>query len=116
MKTLTFDELPRAVSQLGEEIREIKSMLAQRLEPQSAPTQDQILNVKGAAAFLELSVPTVRSKTSRGELPSMKKGNRVYYSLVELMEYLKTGKRKSNSEIEAEADVYLSAKKKGTAL
>ena len=107
----TFDDLPQAVGHLSEEIREIKAMLAQRLEPQSTPTQDQILTVGEAAAFLSLSVPTVRSKVHRGELPSMKKGNRVYFSQSELMEYLKTGKRKSNSEIEMEAQMHLNERK-----
>lgn len=109
--TLSFDDLPRAIGHLGEEIRVIKSMLAQRLEPQSTPIQDQILTVEEAAAFLRLSVPTVRSKTSRGELPFMKKGNRLYFSQSELTAYLKSGKRKSNHEIQAEAESYLSVRK-----
>lgn len=114
LKSLSFDDLPKAVCHLSEEIREIKLMLAQHIEPQLPLQQDQILTVEEAAAFLRLSVPTVRSKTSRGELPFMKKGNRVYLSMSDLMDYLKSGKRKSNAEIQTEAESYLSGRKEGS--
>ncbi len=110
---ISFDDLPMAVCHLSEEIREIKSMLAQRIEPQSVPTQDQILTAEEAAAFLRLSVPTVYSKVSRGELTVMKQGNRLYFSIADLMKYLKSGKRKSNAEVQAEAGEYISKCKKG---
>jgi excisionase family DNA binding protein len=56
---------------------------------------------------LGLSAPTMYSKVSRGELPVMKRGNRLYFSKKELLEYLKAGRKKTNAEIEAEAQAYL---------
>ena len=67
----------------------------------------ELLTVQEAAKFLTLSVPTIYSKVSKGELPVMKRGKRLYFSQVELMDYLKAGRRKTNSEIEGEADSYL---------
>jgi len=46
-------------------------------------------------------------KISRGELPVMKRGKRLYISRAELLEYLKDGREKSNAEIERNANVYL---------
>lgn len=106
-ENLSFDDLPRAVNQLDEKLNAIQRMLAQRIEPETPPIQDKLLSVQEAAAFLRLTAPTVYSKVSRGELPVMKQGNRLYFSLTELMEYLKTGKKKSSNEAMAYANSYL---------
>ena len=74
---------------------------------------EQFLTIKEAAEFLNLTVSTLYSKCSRGELPFMKRSKRLYFSSAELMEYLKAGHKKTNAELEAEADAYLANKKKG---
>ena len=104
---LSFDELPSAVSRLGDKLDAIQQMLAQRIELQPTSTQDKFLSTQEAAAFLRISVPTLYSKVSLGELPVMKQGNRLYFSESDLTDYLKAGRRKSNPEIQAEADNYL---------
>lgn len=79
------------------------------------PTTDQpeqLLTIQEAAEFLSLTVPTMYSKVSKGELPVMKRSKRLYFSRTELMEYVKAGRKKSNAEIEAEAKAYLSNNKK----
>jgi excisionase family DNA binding protein len=68
--------------------------------------------VHEAADFLHLTIPTIYSKVSKGELPYMKRGKRLYFSITELMEYIKEGRKKSNAEIEQEAEVFLPNKKK----
>ena len=75
---------------------------------------DQLLTVVQAAEFLSLSVQTVYGLISKGAIPCMKRSKRVYFSKAELINYLHQGKRKTSSEIEAEADSFLSTcKKKG---
>lgn len=75
---------------------------------------DKLLSTQETAVFLGLSKPTIYSKVSRGELPVMKQGNRLYFSESELRDYLKVGKRKSNAEIQAEAESYLSGRKEAS--
>ena len=60
-----------------------------------------------AAEFLSFISATMYDKISRGELPVMKRGKRLYISRAELLEYLKDGREKSNAEIERNANVYL---------
>ena len=84
---------------------------SERVEPTEHP--EQLLSIQQAAEFLSLSVPTLYSKVSKGELPVMKQGKRLYFSRTELMEYVKAGRKKSNAEIEAEVKAYLSNNKKG---
>ena len=69
--------------------------------------------IQEAAQFLNLTVPTMYSKVSKGEVPVTKRGKRLYFFRSELLGYLKVGRIKSNTEIEAEAEAYLSNNKKG---
>lgn len=74
---------------------------------------EQLLTIQEASEFLSLTVPTMYSKVSKGELPVMKRSKRLYFSRTELLEYLKDGRKKSNAEIEQETKAYLSNNKKG---
>lgn len=105
-ETLSFDSLPKAVSQLSEKLDRLEKLL---LEKQDLPveTPDQLFTIDEAAEFLNLSKPTLYSKASRGELPFMKRSKRLYFSRLELLDYLKEGRRQSNAEIEAKAAEYL---------
>lgn len=89
----------------------LKETPPQTVEPTEQP--EKLLTVQEAAQFLNLTVPTIYSKVSKGELPVMKRSKRLYFSSTELMEYLKEGRKKSNAEIEQEAKAYLLNNKKG---
>lgn len=105
--SLTFDQLPQAVAMLTKEVSELKHLLLQKSEQQATPPAEQLLTVQEAAEFLNLSVPTVYSKVSKGELPVMKRGKKLHFSNTELMQYLKEGRKLTNSEIETEAENFL---------
>jgi len=107
---LTFNELPEAVNQLSSKLDTIEKLLVQQNEPPPPGPQDQLLTIQEAAKFLRLSVPTIYSKVSRGELPVMKRTKRLYFSIQELTDYLKAGRKISKVEIEAEANSYITRK------
>lgn len=86
---------------------------AVRNEQPTTDQPEQLLTIQEAAEFLSLTVPTMYSKVSKGELPVMKRSKRLYFSRTELLEYLKDGRKKSNAEIEQEAEAYLLNNKKG---
>lgn len=112
MEQITFEQLPTAVSQLSQKLENIeKLLLSQTNKDNQKEPEDKVLNVEEAAKFLHLAVPTIRSKASRKELPFMKRGKLLYFSQKELTDYLKKGKVKSNDEVEAEVDKYLSKNK-----
>ena len=112
-QNFTFDQLPKAVAMLTNEVSELKRLLLKKNEQSTTKQPEQLLTVQEAAQFLNLTVPTIYSKVSKGELPVMKRSKRLYFSSTELMEYLKKGRKKSNAEIEQEAENYLSNNKKG---
>ena len=106
LQGLTLDQLQTFIT------KAVNEAIGNLETPQPTEQADKLLSVKEAGAFLGLAVPTIYSKVSRGELPVMKQGNRLYFSSIELMEYIKDGRQKTNAEIEAEADAYLSNKKR----
>lgn len=63
----------------------------------------EILDVKQAAQFLKLKLATLYEKTSRKLIPHFKKGNKLYFHLSELQEWINQGKVKTFEEIENEA-------------
>jgi excisionase family DNA binding protein len=112
MSIITFEKLPEAVAQLLIEIADLKKLVISK-NNQPLPEEDKLLSIQEAAAFLNLSVPTIYSKVSKAELPVMKRGKRLYFSRLELTEYLKQGRKKSNAEIEEAAAAYFLTNKKG---
>ena len=93
----------------------VNSCLRNNMQESKAPTNqpEQLLTIQEAAELLSLTVPTMYSKVSKGELPVMKRSKRLYFSRTELLEYLKEGRKKSNAEIEQEAKAYLLNNKNG---
>ena len=93
----------------------IETLLRKVLSTQRKNTQPEpetLLTVQDAAKFLTLSVPTIYSLISKGELPVMKRSKRCYFSKADLLNYMKAGRKKTVSEIEAETDSFLSSQKR----
>ena len=57
MQTITFEQLPQAVSQLYDKLSNIEELL--RGAKTSAIKQDKLLTISEADKFLNLSVPTI---------------------------------------------------------
>lgn len=111
---LSFENLPFAVSELTKEVSQLKALLLENNANKAIPQQqERLLSIQEAATFLNLSTPTIYSKVSKRELPVIKRGKRLYFSDNELLAYLKEGRKKTNAEIEAEAEAYLLKNKKG---
>ena len=71
----------------------------------------EILDVKQAAQFLKLKLATLYEKTSRKLIPHFKKGNKLYFHLSELQQWINNGKVKTIEEIESEAVTFTLVKK-----
>jgi len=75
------------------------------------PESDQLFTIQEAGELIKLSVPTLYGYVSRNEIPFSKKGKRLYFSKQELMDWVKTGRKKTIAEINNEANTYLKNKK-----
>ena len=101
MQTITFEQLPQAVSELHEKLSNIEQLL--REGSQQSPPEDELLTILGASKFLKLSTQTVYGKVSRNEIPVNKQGKRLYFYRSELVDWIKSGRKKTVSEIQQEA-------------
>jgi len=97
METLTFNQLPEAVTRLLEKVDHIETLLTEHGTQQAGPNQP--INIKEAADFLDLAVPTVYSKVSRKEIPVNKQGKRLYFYKSELEEWIRQGRKQTFSEL-----------------
>lgn len=107
MITVNFESLPQAVQELNTKMDNIM-MFLQLAKPDVK--QSDLLTIQEAASFLDLSKHTLYNKVNKNELPYMKKGKRLYFSRVELMAYIKSGKISSIQEIQEQSNNYLSKK------
>ncbi len=110
MEELSFDKLPKVVAKLRNEVSEIKRILLQHQE--EIPEKDQLFSVKEAATFLEVSVPTIYGYVQHKQIPVMKKHKKLYFSKLELIDWIKTGRKKTLVEIQEEVDQLLATKKR----
>ncbi|OAD46009.1 helix-turn-helix domain-containing protein [Polaribacter atrinae] len=109
MSNLNFESLPQVVHELSVKIDNFALLLKSTTQRED---QNDLLNTKEAAKFLNLSVPTLYSKVSKKEIPHMKRGKRLYFSKLELTDYIKSGKVFSDEEIDEQTDNFLSNSKK----
>jgi excisionase family DNA binding protein len=97
METLTFDQLPQAISQLLEKVSHLETLVSEiGIHPSD---KDELFNITQAAKFLNLAVPTLYSKVSRKEIPVNKQGKRLYFYKSELEEWIKQGRKKTFIEL-----------------
>lgn len=96
MELITFNKLPEAVGQLLEKVTHIEILLA---DQQQSLELDEPLNIKKAATFLDLAVPTLYSKVSRKEIPVNKRGKRLYFYKSELEEWIRQGRKRTYHEL-----------------
>ena len=112
-QVLTFDKLPEAVTMLTKEVSELKRLLIEKQEQPTTDQPEQLLTIDELATLLHLTKPTVYSKVSKNELPGVcKQGKRLYFDRQTIIDWIKQGRKKSNAEIEQEAEAYLSNNKK----
>jgi excisionase family DNA binding protein len=108
---ITFEQLPETIGIIHQKIDRIAALLQQNKTLQE-PDADELLSVQQAATFLKLSVATLYGFTHNATIPFCKKGKRLYFSKLDLTEWVKTGRNKTKEEIAFEADIFLTQQKK----
>lgn len=111
MEALTLETVPKAIGILLKKVERLETLLNQKQEqPTTEPTED-FLSIQEAAKLLHLTVPTMYSKHSRGELPGVsKRGKRLYFSKKILLAWLEAGRQKTTDEVKLDAESFLNKK------
>jgi len=69
--------------------------------------REKLLPVQEAADYLKITVAALYSLVSRRQIPVKKPGRRPYFLNIELDEWIRAGKLKTNDEIAREAETEL---------
>lgn len=102
-KNHSFDEIPNVLARIEQRLERIEKNLA--ISKDSDQSDMDYIGIKEACKILNFTTPTLYSKVCRREIPFYKKGNRLYFSKSELLEWIRQGKRKSANEINLEAQL-----------
>jgi excisionase family DNA binding protein len=111
MKQFTFEQIPIMMNKLSRRIDDLEKLIKALKLPEHCP--EEILDVKQASELLRLAIPTIYSKVSRNEIPVNKQGKKLYFSKSELLDWIRTGRNKTNAEIIHSLDLHLKNVEKG---
>ncbi|MDR6464606.1 helix-turn-helix domain-containing protein [Chryseobacterium sediminis] len=100
MAKYTFEMLPLLLEKIEVRLERIESLIQ---TARSKDLTDDYLSAKRAADMLNFTLATLYTKVCKGEIPSYKKGNRLYFSLVEIKDWIERGKKTSIDQIEQKA-------------
>src|SRR3978361_1312454 len=109
MEEFGFDKLPEFIRQLFEKVENLERLIL-NLQPDKEK-QDKPLNVREAAEYLDITVAALYSLVSRTEIPVNKPGKRLYFDKNELRAWIEAGRKRTNFEIQVEANKYLKSKR-----
>lgn len=73
---------------------------------------EMFLTIEQAATFLSLSKNTIYTLVHKSKIPVSKQGKRLYFSEQELVEWVKSGRKKTTIEIQSETNSFLSTSKR----
>jgi hypothetical protein len=113
METLTFEQLPNAVTQLFSKLENIERLLLEKSNETQSETA-QWLNLSELCAYLpdRPARPTVYGWVHDGLIPCHKGAKKLRFLKTDIDLWLKNGRRKTVSEIDAEANQYLTKRKR----
>lgn len=93
-------------SRIDQRLKNLEQLISELAEQGKQAATDEgsdLLTIEEAGELLRLSKATIYSKCSLKELPYMKRGKRLFFSREELLAYLKTGRKRTLDEIQADA-------------
>lgn len=90
----------------------VRKVLSESPKQNTSQPEADLITIREVSELLHLSPSTCYSKSSRHELPSMKRGGRLYFSRSELLAFLREGRKAKRQEIQEQAEHSLSNKKK----
>ncbi|NVK08065.1 MAG: helix-turn-helix domain-containing protein [Tenacibaculum sp.] len=108
MEAPKFEQLPKLVADLTEEVRLMKSLIIQK---KPHPKEEEPIKIEEVAELTGYSVSTLYGFCSNGTIPFFKRNSRNFFFKGEIIEWIKEDKRKTSKEIENDVDNFLSSRK-----
>ncbi len=98
-----FIEIDQRLTTIESLLHELKTDLSQpKPEVRGIP-----VNIDRVSALSNLAKPTIYGLVAAKKIPHAKQGKKLYFFEDEIIAWIRQGKRKTLSEIEAEADAHI---------
>ena len=101
MTNLTFETMPNAISEMAQQIGEIKSILSEKQPPQD--TSKKKYKLPEAAKYCGMAETTFRTYIYRRKVAGTKFGKAWSFSEADLLKFIQDYRRPTAQELEAEA-------------
>lgn len=85
----------------------VSDNIIKAINPAKTAEEDRFLTIDETSKFIDLAKASVYGLVHRNKIPYHKKSKRLYFLKSEILDWIKSGKRATKSEIELKADEYL---------
>lgn len=99
---ILLEELIKLISE------KVSDNINKSINPLTSTEEEILMNVDGTSKFIDLAIPTIYGLVHQKKIPHYKKSGRLYFMKSEILEWIKSGKQESKSDIEIRANEYLS--------
>ena len=119
LQTISFNDLPMAVTRILSEIQELKQKIDGMAEQKPQQDDDRFVGINEICklVFPQWKRQTLYNKCSLGEIPHSRIGSRLMFNVKECIEWrdsqLQLGRIKSINQLSEEAQAFLDRKKGG---
>lgn len=111
MKTFAFEDLPNMLGTIMMRVESIERMVKEIRDSKIPADFDRgLLTFLEASKLVNLSVATIYSKVCRNEIPVNKQSKKLYFIKSELLEWIKSGRIKTISELQSEVGQRLNSR------
>ena len=110
---MTFEQLPKAVSELTNQVMELRNMVA-ALKPAAPDDKHRIVEIDGACQITRKAKPTIYTLARKGLIPAYKRGKKLYFYEDELLQWIESGRKplQALNLQEQAAEIVLGVKRK----
>ena len=110
---MTFEQLPKAVSELTNQVMELRNMVA-ALKPAAPDDKHRIVEIDGACQITRKAKPTIYALARKGLIPAYKRGKKLYFYEDELLQWIESGRKplQALNLQEQAAEIVLGVKRK----
>lgn len=112
MGEITFEQIPKAITQLFQKLEVIERLLNSQ-NSQPAAQQEQWFDITQLCEYLpdKPVKPTVYGWVHKKVIPNHRRGKKLYFLKSEIDEWLRAGRNKTISETAQEATKYINKSK-----
>ena len=111
MSVFRFEDLSNSINNLFLKMDRIEKLL-EKINMDENSDENSLLTIEQAAKLLRLSTATIYTKVCKNEIPVCKQGKRLYFEKAELLDWIKSGRIKTVSEIQMEAQLMFNNEKR----